>query len=211
MTQRHFHIVLSTSGFLFLLAASSTLAGIGKSSSKAEEGKDVTVTQGSDGALVGTLHGGAGEVHFEHGKDCDIYNNGKHEPCFIFMGSAPSSGEAPVDMPVSGCPHGNGNLPSAVTCPTAGVKSIIVVLENGGHAFVGSESGAIPCSPVPISVEAHSTDDNPAGVDVKDDCTESVSCPGQGSSQVNADDGDTVKANCSVITQPRGTRFNFPH
>ena len=211
MFQRCFRFVLLASGFLFLLTATAAVAQNVKWGVPAEKGKDVTVTQGSDGSLVGTLHGGAGAINFQYSKDCNIHREYEHVPCFKFMGSGPSGGNPPVYMPASGCPHGPEGAPFQVKCPTSGVKSITVVVEKGGHAFVGEESGAAPCSPVPVSVEAHSTNDNPAGVDVKDGCTETVSCLGQGFSEVSADDGDTVKSNCSVVTQPKGTKFNFPH
>jgi hypothetical protein len=209
MFQRFLRFVVLASGFLFFLTAPAPAAQNMNWGVPAEKGKDVTVTRGSDGSLVGTLHGGAGAISFEYSNDCNIHKVYEHVPCFNFMGSGPSSGDRPVYMPASGCPHGPTGVPFSVFCPTSGVKSITVVLENGGTASVGSESGATPCSPVPVTVEAHGTEG--ATVDVKDGCTETVSCLGQGFTEVSADDGDTVNASCSVVTKPSGTNFNFPH
>ncbi len=202
MAKRDFRLVLTAAIFLFVFASAADGAGSGP-------GMSVSVTRGSDGSLVGTLHGGGPLMSFQYSTNCQIGSE-EQVPCFEFSGAGPSLGSAPASMPVSGCPRGIAPTPGLVRCPTAGVKSIELVVESGGQVFVGSESGG-PCSPVPVTVEAQSTGDSPANVNVKDRCAETVSCPGQGFSEVNGDDSDTVKSNCSVIAKPSGTKFNIPH
>lgn len=181
-------------GLLVLAAVDGAFAAGGQSNSAAR----VTVSHGSDGGLVVTLHKGGWIVAFTYGLGYTRCHQ-KHPVPLFEVGNV--QGTEGVHGSASGCPHPPlcpgepkpADYDSGVQCPAAGVKSVKIVLENGGTVQLGKGDA---CSPVPVSIQARGDGDHAYLVDASEGCHETVSCPGT-FGQVEADAGDEVKANCS--------------
>ncbi len=197
MLRQTFHRTIPVLAFFLAVgiwAAGSALAAGGQSSSTT----GVTVSHGSDGGLVVTLHKDSGSVAFSYELGY-MRCNQKHRTPLFAIGNV-RGGEG-VYGSASGCPYPPvcppGRKPAdygtVVQCPATGVKSVKIVLENGGTALMGKGDA---CSPVPVSIEARGDGDHAYLLDAAEECHETVSCPGT-FGQVQADAGDTLKANCS--------------
>jgi hypothetical protein len=87
-------------------------------------------------------------------------------------------------------------------CPVAGVKSVKIVVENGGVANINGGNGdhGHGCAPVPVTLELHGGSGGTFNGSVWDGCAETVSCA-DGFGAVDADKNDTVKPNCESVTR----------
>jgi hypothetical protein len=205
-----FRFVSLGSAILLNFAATAGFAAGGQGNS----GANVTVAHGSNGGLTATLHKGGGYIDFSYNTQCQISKT-ETVPCFVFSNHGPSAGG--VYGTASGCPHpGPGPaLKEMLFCPAAGVRSVKIVVEHGEEGAVVSLEGKSPsgdaCSPVPVSVERHSSGESSLLVSANEGCTEAVSCLGPNSATVGSDNADIVKANCWMVMKPSGTVINSRH
>jgi len=147
------------------------------------------------GELLATLHtAGDAVVKFEYVKDGCFFSPDHSEPCFTF--SAVSGTDS---VPISGCVENKDsklNVSAQAGCRAANVKSVRILLANGGTVVLNGGTGSHKdCSPVPVTIEAHG---DAYHVAAWNGCPETITCAG-GLGQVDADKGDTVKGNCNAM------------
>lgn len=160
----------------------------------------LTITKGNNGELLATMHTEGAllsmESVFDSPPNCQFTPQGPAKPCFRF--AAVVNGTEAV--PTTGCVIEQGG--GFTICSVEGVKSVKLVLENGGLVNVNGGTGhhGLGCSPFPVTIEAHGGSSGAFSVGVWDGCTETVSCL-DGFGGVDADASDDVKPNCAYVTR----------
>lgn len=150
-----------------------------------------TVSKSADGVLTATLYtpGASGKFeYFSNGGNCD--ESASSVPCYGFL--AANGTDA---VKTSGA-----NCNDAGYCAETGVRTVRVVVENGGTFSTSCGPGchAGDCfSSLTIQAKAGSGD--VYGVNVDDGCAETVICS-QGTGSVQIDSKDVVKG-CSMVTK----------
>lgn len=178
-------------GKLAVVTAASLLAALlAGAGGAAPERLEITGT----GDLVATLHSaeGGAVVAFDFVKDGCSFSPDHTEPCFTF-----TAVNGTDSIPVSGCvSNADAHLGVAGTvgCPAKNVKSITLILAEGGiFNLYGGNGEHNDCSPAPVTIEAKG---GTYHIGAWNGCTETISCTG-GAGEVDADKSDVVKGNCN--------------
>ena len=111
----------------------------------------LTITKGSDDALVATLAGEGASVGLS--RTTEGCGASLQEPCFVFKGAA---GTTNISFSAPDCDTSKADF-GFVRCPVAGYPAIEIVAKDGGTVAVGiGSAGKTPsdaCPTVPVTAD----------------------------------------------------------